>query len=280
MKLKRLFPAVALLVTAAVTPVTAFAADSGTPAPPTSPPVTSSQGLFVSGDVVLGGICQVAGQFEPGQMMVFRAEVLKSDGSAIDASKTTTTVHLANGAEVKMNYSADDGFWVGVYVVPPGTQLGALPYTITAEDSSGNKGTYVPLGMPPMIVGNNITITVDNQTVEKLPKSGASVPLYPIIQFFKAQGIQVTWNGQNLSLAVPGLSPSDLPNLGGSGAYSIDVNGKTIMKLTGHVEKDPVSHGNTTFISTSIFDVLTGLSGGTFDGNTFSISTKDETSGN
>lgn len=79
---------------------------------------------------------------------------------------------------------------------------------------------------------------------------------------------------------MPGLSTSDIPNLGGSGAYSIDVNGKTIMKLTGHVERDPISHGNTTFISTSIFDMLTGLSGGRFDGNTLSISTKGATSGN
>ncbi|MCL6453371.1 MAG: hypothetical protein K6T78_07025 [Alicyclobacillus sp.] len=275
MKFSKWLPAAALMVLPLAAPVPAFAADSSTASP--AVPQTSVNGLAVSGDVVLSGICQVQATFHPGDMVVFRAQVLESDGSALPAG-TTVTVNLANGDTVKM--SSHGTFFVGTYVIPPTTKPGtALPYTISANDGNGHTGLFVPLGIPPMVVGNSVTIELNSKPLATLPENSATVPLYPIIQLLKAEGSTVQWNGHTLTVTNSKLPK--IPNMGGEGPYSVVINGQTVYKTTGDVAKDPSTHRDTTYISTDIFTFLVNISNrqATFAGNVLNVNTAPAAAG-
>lgn len=281
MKVTKFLPAVAMLALPLVVPMTAYAATDSSSTATTTPakPATAVNGLSVSGDVVLSGVCEVEGQFKAGQMMVFRAQVLEANAkTALDPKTTTVTVNLANGTQVKMNYHGTD-MWVGTYVIPPNTPPGALPYTISAKDANGNTGLFVPMGMPPMIVNNTVTIAINKKPIAKLQEEGATVPLYPIIQLLKKEGMKVSWNGSVLTLTDSAL-PAKIPNMGGSGKYSIVVNGTTVFRTTGHVQKAQWTHQNTTYISTDIFGFLVDASNraASFAGNVLNFTTPSATS--
>lgn len=277
MKFAKFLPAAALIVLPFAAPMTAYAADSSSTTAPATP-TTATNGLSVAGDVALSGICQVEGQFQVGQMMIFRAQVLETNGTTIDPTTTTVAATLSNGDTVTMAYHGA-GMWVGTYVIPANTPLGPLAYAMTAKDATGNTGTFVPLGIPPMIVNNTVSIAINNKPIAAFPEIGASVPLYPIIQLLKTEGMKVGWNGHTLSVTNSSF-PATLPPATGSGDYSVVINGSTVFKTTGQVMKDPSTHNNTTYISTDIFgflvDAINLAAGGapttaTFAGNVLNI---------
>lgn len=277
MNIVKFLPAAALMVLPFAAPMSVYAADSTTTTP--AKPQTATNGLSVAGDVALSGICQVEGQFQVGQMMIFRAQVLETNGTAIAATTgVTVTATLSNGATVTMA-AHGPGLWVGTYVIPANTPLGPLLYTMTAKDAAGNTGTFVPLGIPPMIVNNTVSIAINNRPIASFQEIGASVPLFPIIQLLKSEGMKVGWDGHTVTVTSSNF-PAALPPATGSGPYSVVINGKTVFKTTGQVMKDPSTHQDTTYISTDIFgflvDAVNLAAGGApttamFAGNVFNI---------
>ena len=285
MRISNLISTAALLILPLSAPMTVYAdttsGSSGASVATPVPTTNASNGLYVSGDVVLSGICQVEGQFRPGQMLVFRAQVLETDGTTIsNPTSVTATTKLASGASVKMSYHGGN-MWVGTYVIPLDSKPGVLPYTISAVDASGHKGLFVPLGTPPVIVNGNVTINLNGTKVGSFNELDASVPLYPIIQLMKSQGLETNWNGKTLSVN-SSIFKSQLPPATGNGPFSIVVNGQTAFKASSVVLKDSSTHNDTTYVSANILEFLVSTFGtvlknphaASFDGYELNINTQ------
>lgn len=272
-------------------PMTAYAATGSSTSASSAPIQTTnaSQGLYVSGDVVLSGVCLVAGQYRPGQIMVFRAQVLETDGSTIsDPTSVAVTANLMVQGKltpVTMNYDSGSKMWVGTYTIPLTATPGMIPYTISAKDALGHTGLFVPLGMPPAIVNGTVAINLNGTKVGEFTEMGSTVTLYPILQMLKKEGLQVKWDGKTVSVNSPLFPTAKLPPATGSGPYSIVINGKTVFKTTGAVMKDPTTHQNTTYLSADVIGFLVGFFGhgnpqaASFTGYEFDINTQAAAAG-
>ena len=114
----------------------------------------------VTADVVAAKVCIPRLTFNPGDTVVFRAEVADLSGARLDAAKIkalglTGVVTLKDGTKIPLSFGvhppfpnapATDTYWAGAYYIKPDHPTGTLPYTVTVTDAAGNVVNFVPIG--------------------------------------------------------------------------------------------------------------------------------------
>ncbi|MEO4055605.1 hypothetical protein [Solibacillus sp. CAU 1738] len=129
--------------------------------------------LVVTGDIVSEQLgCVLASQFAPGDLIVFRNNVV--DGLTNEQVKDAVLqVHLSTGEVIDMKYGphGEDNFWVAVYPVTEDTPTGQLGYTVKAT-LNDRVGEFKPFNVAPslltIIAGNKVSAAGPSQSEEDL----------------------------------------------------------------------------------------------------------------
>ena len=114
----------------------------------------------VTADVVAARVCIPRSTFNPGDTIIWRAEVADLSGVRLDAAKIkalgiTGVVTLKDGTKIPLafgvhppfpNAPATDTYWGGAYYVKPEHPTGSMPWTVTITDAAGNVVNFVPIG--------------------------------------------------------------------------------------------------------------------------------------
>jgi hypothetical protein len=111
-------------------------------------------------DVVAARVCVPRTTFNPGDTIVWRAEVQDAAGVRLTADRIkalglTGTIQLKDGTKVPLafgihppfpNAPATDTYWAGTYYVKTDHPTGTLAWTATVSDSAGNTVSFTPIG--------------------------------------------------------------------------------------------------------------------------------------
>jgi hypothetical protein len=111
-------------------------------------------------DTVAARVCITRTVFNPGDTIVFRAEVddasgVKLTADQIKAKGITGTISFADGTKLPLafgvhppfpNAPKTDLYWAVAWYVKPDHPTGTLPWTLTVTDSSGAIATFQPIG--------------------------------------------------------------------------------------------------------------------------------------
>jgi hypothetical protein len=132
-------------------------------------------------DVVAARVCIPRSTFNPGDTIVWRAEVQDAAGVRLTADRIkalglTAAVTLKDGTRVPLafgihppfpNAPATDTYWAGTYTVKMDHPTGTLPWTATVTDASGNTASFTPIGQS------------NGTTVLTIAEKGAAAPAKP-----------------------------------------------------------------------------------------------------
>jgi hypothetical protein len=117
----------------------------------------------VFADVVAARICIPRSVFNPGDTIVWRAEVqdlagVRLNDAQVKALGITAVVTLKDGTKVPLKFGihppfpnppATDTYWAGAYFVKGDHPTGTLPWTMTVSDTAGNTVNFTPIGQAP-----------------------------------------------------------------------------------------------------------------------------------
>jgi hypothetical protein len=114
----------------------------------------------VFADVVADRVCIPRSVFNPGDTIVWRAEVQDPAGVRLTAAQIKTlgikaVVALKDGTKVPLNFGihppfpnapATDTYWSGAYFVKGDHPTGTMPWTVMVTDAAGNTVNFSPIG--------------------------------------------------------------------------------------------------------------------------------------
>lgn len=118
------------------------------------------QAYHVMADVVHVQTCVIQQVFNPGDTIVWRADVTDPAGVRVPADKIaalgiTAVVSLKDGTKVPLRFGvhppvpsapAHDSYWAGSYHIAADHPTGSLPWTLTVADKAGNTVVFTPIG--------------------------------------------------------------------------------------------------------------------------------------
>jgi hypothetical protein len=129
-----------------------------------SPQVASAQSkplpYRIFADTVQARVCITKSVFNPGDTIVWRAEVEDASGvrmtaDQIKAKGIAGTITLADGTKLPLSFGVHppfpnapktDLYWAAAWYVKPDHPTGTLPWTLTVTDNSGALVTFTPIG--------------------------------------------------------------------------------------------------------------------------------------
>ena len=134
----------------------------------------------VFADVVAARICIPRNTFNPGDTIVWRAEIQDPAGvrlldAQIKALGIQAVVTLKDGTKIPLKFGihppfpnppATDTYWAGAYFVKGDHPTGTLPWTVTVTDAAGNTVNFAPIGQ-----GNGLSVLTIAEKARGLPKS-------------------------------------------------------------------------------------------------------------
>jgi len=111
-------------------------------------------------DVVMARVCIPKSTFNPGDTIVWRAEIDDAAGVKLTAAQIKTlgitgVITMKDGTKVPLafgvhppfpNAPATDLYWAGAWYVKPDHPTGTIPWTMTVTDAAGNVVTFTPIG--------------------------------------------------------------------------------------------------------------------------------------
>jgi hypothetical protein len=132
-------------------------------------------------DVVQARVCVPKSVFNPGDTIVWRAEIDDAAGvrltaaqikalgiQAVIALKDGTKLPLAFGIHPPFpNAPATDLYWAVAWYVKPDHPTGTLPWTLTVTDAAGNSVGFTPIGQ----VNGASVLTLAEKGVAAPPKT-------------------------------------------------------------------------------------------------------------
>jgi hypothetical protein len=134
----------------------------------------------VVADVVADRVCIPRLTFNPGDTIVWRAEIAGPTGVRVNAAQIKAVglqavVTLKDGTKVPLafgvhppfpNAPATDTYWSGAYFVKGDHPTGTLPWTLTVTDNAGNTVPFVPIGQ-----ANGVTVLTIAEKAAAAPKT-------------------------------------------------------------------------------------------------------------
>jgi hypothetical protein len=134
----------------------------------------------VFADVVAARICIPRSTFNPGDTIVWRAEIQDPAGvrlsdAQIKALGITAAVVLKDGTKVPLKFGihppfpnppATDTYWAGAYFIKSDHPTGTMPWTVTVIDAAGNTVNFTPIGQ-----SNGLSVLTIAEKAPAAPKS-------------------------------------------------------------------------------------------------------------
>jgi hypothetical protein len=134
----------------------------------------------VYADVVSARVCVPRSVFNPGDTIVWRAEVqdpsgVRLTGAQIQALGIQAVVTLKDGTKIPMKFGihppfpnppATDTYWAGAYFVKGDHPTGTLPWTVSVTDTAGNTVNFTPIG-----AANGLTVLTIAEKAAAPPKT-------------------------------------------------------------------------------------------------------------
>jgi hypothetical protein len=151
----------------------------------TAPLVASAQTkplpYRITADVVAARVCIPRSTFNPGDTIVWRAEIedaagVKLTAAQIKALGITAVISLQDGTKIPLGFGvhppfpnapATDIYWAAAYFVKADHPTGTLPWTLTVTDAAGAVVSFQPIGQ-----SNGVTVlTIAEKGAAAPPKS-------------------------------------------------------------------------------------------------------------
>lgn len=114
----------------------------------------------IAAEVVADRICIPQTIFNPGDVIVWRADITDPSGAKIDKVKAaalglSAVVSLRDGTKIPLamsvhppfpNAPATESYWSASWKVQPTHPTGTLPWTLAVTDTAGNQVSFAPIG--------------------------------------------------------------------------------------------------------------------------------------
>jgi hypothetical protein len=153
---------------------------AGTGNAQTTPGAGNALAYRVTADVVAAKICIPQLTFNPGDTIVWRAEIQNPSGVRLSAARIKAlgieaAVVLKDGTKVPLKFGvhppfpnapATDTYWSAAYFVKGDHPTGTLPWTVNLTDAAGHKVTFTPIGQT-----NGISVLTIAEKAPAPPKS-------------------------------------------------------------------------------------------------------------
>ena len=126
-------------------------------------------------DNAMGPVCVANSVYQPGETVVWQAEVYQADGGErltadqIQQLGISLKVAIDNGENVTLYYGGhppdaakdkQEQFWTGAWSIPSDGATGTYTWTLTVSDNQGHTDTFTPIGQG---VGlNQLTVASPN----------------------------------------------------------------------------------------------------------------------
>jgi hypothetical protein len=134
----------------------------------------------VFADVVAARICIPRSTFNPGDTIVWRAEIQDPSGvrltdERIKALGITAAVTFKDGTKVPLKFGihppfpnppATDTYWAGALFIKNDHPTGTMPWTVTVTDAAGNTVNFTPIGQ-----NNGLSVLTIAEKAPAPPKS-------------------------------------------------------------------------------------------------------------